>query len=69
MENQETNTHLTIEELEQKTAEPEETEQLQVKKVSFEEAYQMVERGIITDSMSVAAILKAKLMIVDGRIS
>ncbi len=56
-------------ELEQKTAEPEETEQLQIKKVSFEEAYQLVEQGIITDSMSVAAILKAKLMIVDGRIS
>lgn len=55
--------------LEQRTAEPEETEQLQVKKVSFEEAYQLVEQGIITDSMSVAAILKAKLMIVDGRIS
>lgn len=55
--------------LEQRTAEPEETEQLQVKKVSFEEAYQLVEQGIITDSMSVAAILKAKLMIADGRIS
>lgn len=55
--------------LEQRHAEPEETEQLQVKKVSFEEAYQMVETGMITDSMSVAAILKAKLMIADGRIS
>lgn len=55
--------------LEQRTAEPEETEQLQVKRVSFEEAYQMVETGMITDSMSVAAILKVKLMIADGRIS
>ena len=55
--------------LSQHTASPEETEQLQVKKLPFEEAYQMVERGEITDSMSVAAILKVKLMLADGRIS
>jgi len=55
--------------LQQQTAQPEETEQLQVKKLSFEEAYKMVEQGTITDSMSVAAILKVKLMITDGRIS
>jgi 8-oxo-dGTP pyrophosphatase MutT (NUDIX family) len=55
--------------LTQQEPEPEETEQLQVKRVSFEEAYQMVNEGLITDSMSVAAILKVKLMIADGRIS
>lgn len=55
--------------LSQHTASPEETEQLQVKKIPFEEAYQMVERGEITDSMSVAAILKVKLMLADGRLS
>jgi 8-oxo-dGTP pyrophosphatase MutT (NUDIX family) len=55
--------------LKQETPEPEETEQLVVKRVSFEEAYQMVDTGMITDSMSVAAILKVKLMIADGRIS
>ena len=55
--------------LSQHAASPEETEQLQVKKLPFEEAYQMVERGEITDSMSVAAILKVKLMLADGRIS
>ena len=55
--------------LTQQTACPEETEQLVVKKLPFEEAYQMVENGLITDSMSVAAILKIKLMIADGRIS
>ncbi len=55
--------------LSQHTASPEETEQLQVIKVPFEEAYQMVERGEITDSMSVAAILKVKLMLADGRLS
>lgn len=55
--------------LSQQMASPEETEQLMVKKVPFEEAYQMVERGEITDAMSVAAILKVKLMLADGRIS
>lgn len=55
--------------LSQQMACPEETEQLQVKKIPFEEAYQMVERGEIMDSMSVAAILKVKLMLADGRIS
>lgn len=50
--------------LSQHTAMPEETEQLVVKKIPFEEAYQMVENGQITDSMSVAAILKVKLMLV-----
>lgn len=49
--------------LTQHTATPEETEQLIVKKVPFETAYQMVEDGSITDSMSVAAILKVKLIL------
>lgn len=55
--------------LQQQEPEPEETEQLQIKRVSFEEAYRMVNEGSITDSISVAAILKVKLMIADGRIS
>jgi 8-oxo-dGTP pyrophosphatase MutT (NUDIX family) len=49
--------------LSQHMATPEETEQLVVKKVPFQTAYDMVEQGIITDSMSVAAILKVKLML------
>lgn len=48
---------------------PEETEQLVIRKLPFEEVYRMVEEGIITDSLSVAAIYKIKLMIIDGRIS
>lgn len=44
---------------------PEETEQLIVKKFPFEMVYQMVLEGKITDSMSVAAILKAKLMMLN----
>lgn len=55
--------------LHQETACPEETEQLQIRKLPFEEAYRMVEEGRITDSMSVAAILKVKLMLLDGSIS
>jgi len=54
--------------LEQYAPEPEETEQLQVRKISFDEAYAMVEDGRITDSMSVAAIQKLKLMLLDGRL-
>ena len=43
-------------------AAPEETEDLQLRKLPFEEAYQMVLDGRITDSMSVAAILKTKVL-------
>ena len=43
-------------------AAPEETEDLQLRKLPFEEAYQMVLDGTITDSMSVAAILKTKVL-------
>ncbi len=49
-------------EFEQFEAEPEETEQLTVKKIPFEQAFQMVMKGEITDSLTVAGILKAKLM-------
>jgi len=55
--------------LEQREAEPEETEQLVIRKLPFEEAYRMVEKGEITDSMSVASILKVKLMLAQGQLS
>ena len=55
--------------LEQREAAPEETEQLVVRRLSFEEAYGMVERGEITDSISVAAILKVKLLLLQGQLS
>lgn len=55
-------------ELEQHAPMPEETEQLVVKKLPFEEAWQMVEDGRITDAMSVAAIQKVKWMISTGEI-
>ncbi|WP_240155108.1 NUDIX hydrolase [Chitinophaga sp. Cy-1792] len=47
--------------LEQGVSTPEETEQLTVKKVPFEEAYRMVRDYEITDSLSVAAIQRLKL--------
>ena len=54
--------------LEQHEAEPEDTEQLIIKKVPFEEAYRMVCAGEITDAMSVGAILMARLMQLDNRL-
>jgi 8-oxo-dGTP pyrophosphatase MutT (NUDIX family) len=47
---------------------PEETEQLTVKKIPLAEAFQMVETGLITDSISVAAILKIKLLLLEGKL-
>lgn len=47
---------------------PEETEQLVVKQVSFNEVFDMVQNGIITDAMSVAAILQVKLLLLEGKI-
>ncbi len=47
---------------------PEETEELVIRKLPFDEAYHMVIDGTITDSMSVAAILKTKILIQEGKI-
>ncbi len=55
--------------LEQHNPEPEETEQLIIKKLPFDEVYKMVEEGTITDSISVAAILKIKLLMLNEQIS
>ena len=54
-------TDLTFEE-----AEPEESEDLNVKKVHFNEAFEMVMNGEITDGISVAAIFKVKYLIDKG---
>ncbi|SEA22755.1 NUDIX domain-containing protein [Pedobacter hartonius] len=47
---------------------PEETEELVVRKLPFEEAYQMAVEGKITDSMSVAALLRAKILVLEGKL-
>ncbi len=49
-------------------AEPEEGEILQIKKLPFAEVYKMVMNGEITDSLSVAGILKTKLLIDQGKV-
>lgn len=55
--------------LEQRQAMPEETEQLVIRRLPVEEAYRMAERGEITDAMSVAALQKIKLMLLQGQLS
>jgi 8-oxo-dGTP pyrophosphatase MutT (NUDIX family) len=45
---------------------PEPDEQLQVKKIHFEELYRLVAEGKITDSLTVAAVFKVKMMLVEG---
>ena len=47
--------------LEYGTAEPEETELLDIKKVHLNDAFEMVMKGEITDSLSQIGILKAKI--------
>jgi 8-oxo-dGTP pyrophosphatase MutT (NUDIX family) len=47
-------------------SQPEENEQLRIRKIHFDELYRMVEAGEITDSLTVAAVLKVKLMMLNG---
>jgi len=54
--------------LQQFEPEPEDTEQLVIKKVPFDEVYRMVCDGTITDSVTVAAVLKIRLMQLDGQL-
>jgi 8-oxo-dGTP pyrophosphatase MutT (NUDIX family) len=48
---------------------PEESEDLRLRKLPFEEAYQMVCRGEITDGLAVAGILRLKLMLLQGEVT
>lgn len=47
---------------------PEESEALTVRKLPFETAYQMVLNGEITDSLSVAALFKLKILILTDKL-
>lgn len=47
---------------------PEETEQLQLRKLPFAEALQMVMNGEITDSLSMVALMKVKLLLDAGQL-
>ena len=46
-------------------AEPEETEEIHVKKLPFDEAYQMLLNGEITDSLTIAGLLRTKLLLLE----
>jgi 8-oxo-dGTP pyrophosphatase MutT (NUDIX family) len=49
-------------------AQPEENEQLRIQKVHFNELYERVVKGQITDSLSVAAIFKIQLLRMEGKL-
>ncbi len=49
-------------------SEPEESEVLQIKKIHFNEAYNWVMEGKITDAITVAAILKTKILLESGQL-
>lgn len=52
--------------LEQHEAEPEDTEQLVVRKVPLDEVYRMICANEITDAITVAAVLRVKLLLSEG---
>jgi 8-oxo-dGTP pyrophosphatase MutT (NUDIX family) len=54
--------------LQQFEPEPEDTEQLIVHKLPFEEVYQMVCNGEITDAMTIVAVLKTRLLIIENQL-
>lgn len=49
-------------------AEPEETEELRLRQMSLSEAFEMVERREIRDSLTVAAIYKLRIMELEGKL-
>lgn len=54
--------------LQQFEAEPEDTEQLIIRKLPFDEVYRMVCNGAITDAMTVTAVLKMHLLITENKL-
>lgn len=50
------------------TPEPDNNEELALRKLPFAELYAMVERGEILDSLTVAAVMRVKLMLLDGSV-
>jgi 8-oxo-dGTP pyrophosphatase MutT (NUDIX family) len=54
--------------LEQQAAQPDETEELVVKKIPFDDMVRMVEESEITDAMAVAAIQKIQLLVYEGKL-
>ena len=54
--------------LEEKEAQPDETEKKKKKKIPFDKAVQMIEDGLMTDAMAIAAIQKIKLLVYQGKV-
>lgn len=55
-------------ELEIGISEPEPDEELQLVKIPFEEVYRLVCEGVLKDSLTVAAVLKVKLLMLEGKL-
>ncbi len=55
--------------LTQHEAEPEETEQLVLKKLPLDEVFTMIDSGEITDTVSILALQKLQLLLLKGEIS
>ena len=53
-------------ELVQKIPQPEETEQLQIKRLPLQDAFDRIATGCITDAISVAALQKIELLLLKG---
>ena len=71
LSNSATNEHAFIflaTELSFEEAEPEETEDLKVKRIHINEAFEMVMHGEITDGISVVAIFKVKYLLDNGKL-
>lgn len=55
--------------LSQQKSQPEETEQLQVKKISLNQAFAMVHNNEITDAVAVAALQKVEIMMLKNELN
>ncbi len=55
-------------ELTQHEAEPEETEQLKIKKLPLQTAFDMIDEGEITDSLSILALRKVQVLLLQGKL-
>jgi len=54
--------------LTQHEAEPEETEQLLLRKVPLQAAFDMIDNGLITDGLAILALQRVQLLLLQGRL-
>ena len=55
--------------LSQQASQPDDTELLQIKKVSLQESFEMVNKNTITDAVAVAALQRVELMMLKGELN